>query len=137
VTLELSARPGLSAYVNRTLFQQVAGNLVQNALAHTASGGSITVTARLESDNLHLSVADTGHGISREDLPHVLKRFYRSDRVRGSSGLNLGLGLAVVNTIATRHGGHVKIESEVGRGTQVTVTFARVDAAAPNAATAA
>jgi two-component system heavy metal sensor histidine kinase CusS len=137
VTLELTTPSGLAVYLNRTLFQQVVGNLVQNALAHTSAGEAITVSARLESDELLLTVADDGRGIPAEHLPHVLKRFYRVDRARGSSGQNVGLGLAVVNTIAMRHGGHVKIESEVGRGTQVMVTFARVSIPSPVAAPSA
>jgi two-component system, OmpR family, heavy metal sensor histidine kinase CusS len=126
IALHLTSPPGLAAYLNRTLFQQAVGNLVQNSLAHTASGGVVTVTVGQEAGNLILTVTDSGCGIPPEHLPHVLKRFYRVDRARGSAGQNVGLGLAVVNTIATRHGGQVKIVSEVGRGTRVAVTFAHI-----------
>jgi signal transduction histidine kinase len=54
-------------------------------------------------------------------LPRVFDRFYRIDQARASSGQNVGLGLAVVKSIAARHGGHVHIDSEVGRGTEVRV----------------
>jgi two-component system, OmpR family, heavy metal sensor histidine kinase CusS len=111
------------AEVNRTLFQQAVGNLVSNAIAHTPPGGTITVNARVDQSRLTVSVSDTGCGIPQEHLPRVFDRFYRIDRARASSGQNVGLGLAVVKSIAARHGGHVHIDSEVGRGTEVTVVL--------------
>jgi two-component system heavy metal sensor histidine kinase CusS len=112
-----------SAEVNRTLFQQAVGNLVSNAIAHTPPGGTITLNARADQRQLTVSVSDTGCGIGREHLPRVFDRFYRVDQARASSGQNVGLGLAVVKSIATRHGGHVDIDSEVGRGTEVRVVL--------------
>jgi signal transduction histidine kinase len=66
-------------------------------------------------------VTDNGCGIAAEHLPYVFERFYRVDRARSSAGHNVGLGLAVVKSIAVRHGGRVEIDSEIGRGTQVRV----------------
>ncbi|MDB6161001.1 MAG: phoR, partial [Gammaproteobacteria bacterium] len=79
--------------------------------------------ARADQRQLTVSVSDTGCGIGREHLPRVFDRFYRVDQARASSGQNVGLGLAVVKSIATRHGGHVDIDSEVGRGTEVRVVL--------------
>jgi two-component system heavy metal sensor histidine kinase CusS len=123
VVLRVRGAAGECAEVNRTLFQQAVGNLVSNAIAHTPPGGSVTVNARGDQSRLTVSVHDTGCGIPREHLPRVFDRFYRIDRARASSGQNVGLGLAVVKSIAARHGGHVEIDSEVGRGTEVRLVF--------------
>jgi two-component system heavy metal sensor histidine kinase CusS len=119
VTLRIVSGESLRARLNRTLFQQAVGNLVSNAIAHTPAGGSVTVAAGAEQDRLMVRVSDTGCGIPPEHLPHVFDRFYRVDRARGGAVHNVGLGLAVVKSIAARHGGHVEIDSEVERGTEV------------------
>lgn len=123
VALRVMSAEGLSARVNRTLFQQAVGNLVSNAIAHTPKGGSITIEARSDADGLVITVRDTGRGIPQEHLPRVFERFYRVDRTQGSSSQHVGLGLAVVKSIVMRHGGRVAISSEAGRGTQVILTL--------------
>jgi signal transduction histidine kinase len=70
---------------------------------------------------VELSVEDRGSGIPREDLPHIFQRFYRADKARSRELGGTGLGLAIVKHIAQAHGGSVRAESEVGRGTKVTV----------------
>jgi two-component system heavy metal sensor histidine kinase CusS len=119
VILRALASDGLSAQVDRTLFQQAIGNLVSNAITHTKSGGSVEIAARADNGLLIVTVTDSGSGIAAEHLPHVFDRFYRADPARTNSGQNVGLGLAVVKGIVGRHGGHVEIDSEIGRGTQV------------------
>ena len=121
VTLHAEGTMDLAASFDRTLFQQAVGNLVANAIAHTPPGGQVTIRAGSDGALLRIEVADTGRGIAPEHLPHVFDRFYRADRARSGSGGNLGLGLAMVRSIATLHGGYVAIASEVGRGTQVTL----------------
>ena len=121
VGLRISGKDGLCARLDRTLFQQAVGNLMSNAIAHTPAGGSVDIAARVDRDRLTVTVSDTGCGIAPEHLPHVFERFYRVDRARTSSAQNVGLGLAVVKSIATRHGGHVEIDSEVGRGTRISM----------------
>ena len=123
ITLEVTAAAGLSAQVNRTLFQQAIGNLVSNAIAHTPAGGSIAIGAQLRSGDLIVTVSDTGCGIAAEHLPHVFERFYRADRTRGGSTHHVGLGLAVVKSIALRHGGRIEIASKPEHGTLVTLAL--------------
>jgi two-component system, OmpR family, heavy metal sensor histidine kinase CusS len=125
IALRTTGAERLKARVNRTLFQQAIGNLVSNAIAHTPAGGSITIAAHASGDGLAVTVEDTGCGIAPEHLPRVFERFYRVDRTHGGSAANVGLGLAVVRSIATRHGGGVEIASESGRGTKVKLTFPR------------
>jgi two-component system heavy metal sensor histidine kinase CusS len=120
VQLRIISASALHARLDRTLFQQAVGNLVSNAIAHTPPGGTVTVAASVVAERLTVQVSDTGCGIAPEHLPRVFDRFYRVDRTRGHPH-NAGLGLAVVRSIATRHGGDVQIDSEVGRGTVVRV----------------
>ena len=110
---------GIVARFDRTLFQQAVGNLVANAIAHTPAGGSVTVLPRRDGEVLRIEVADTGRGVAAEHLPHVFDRFYRADPARSGASGNVGLGLAMVKSIAALHGGNVVMESRPGHGTRV------------------
>jgi signal transduction histidine kinase len=68
-----------------------------------------------------VSVTDTGHGISADELPRIFERFYRVDRSRAGSRRGAGLGLAIVKEIVEAHGGQVRVESVVGLGTRFIV----------------
>jgi two-component system, OmpR family, phosphate regulon sensor histidine kinase PhoR len=126
-----------------TALRQVLTNLVENAARHTTSG-SITVTTVREvvappspnrpampsahSDTLPdpgvwITVRDTGVGIAAEHLPRIFERFYRVDRARSREAGGTGLGLAIVRHLVEAHGGRVRAESQVGRGTTVAVFF--------------
>ena len=99
--------------------RQVFVNIIDNALKYTESGGSITVSSREEEGFVQVIVSDTGCGIPPEHLPNVKKKFYKANQlVRGS-----GIGLAVADEIAAMHGGSLRIESQVGVGTVVTVSL--------------
>ncbi len=119
IDLVLSGGERLMVPGERVLLQQAVGNLVANALAHTPRGGRVTLRATAAAGVVRIEVADTGSGIAPAHLPHVFDRFYRADPARSSLGGNFGLGLAVVRSIATLHGGTVAIESEIGVGTVV------------------
>lgn len=121
VNLSVNTQPGLQPRLDRTLLQSALGNLIQNAIAHTPRGGTVTLTGRRDNGHICLEVSDTGGGISPDHLPFVLDRFYRVDGARNRQGGNAGLGLAIVKSIATLHGGEVKIESRMGEGTRVTL----------------
>ena len=121
LVLHVEGMADFVASFDRTFFQQAVGNLVANAIAHTPPGGRVTMHLGSDDAMLRIEVADTGCGIAPEHLPHVFDRFYRSDRARTGSSGNLGLGLAMVRSIATLHGGRVAISSQVGQGTRVTL----------------
>jgi two-component system, OmpR family, heavy metal sensor histidine kinase CusS len=110
--------------LERALFRRAVGNLITNALAHTPVSGRVTVSAREESGRLAVSVADTGLGIAAEHLPHLFDRFYRVDAAR-TAGDGVGLGLAIVRSIAEMHGGHATAESRPSEGTVVTLSLPR------------
>ena len=103
----------------RTL-RQVVLNLLSNALKFTPKGGVITVTLRAEGQNLELIVADTGAGISSEDLKKLGRPYAQvgdNDHKVGGTGL----GLSLVKAFAQLHGGEMVMESQLGVGTTVTV----------------
>ena len=107
---------------DRDRLAQVLRNLVANALQHTPSGGSITISAQVMPGNMiRINVADTGEGIAPEDLPRVFDRFYRGDKSRTripsvSSGGGSGLGLAVAKAWVEAMGGKIGVDSEQGAG---------------------
>ncbi len=112
-------RPDITAPMSadKNLIKQVFANILDNAFKYTKSGGRVAVFAELAGDSVVISIADTGCGISKEDLPHITEKFYKANvSVRGS-----GIGLAVVDEIINLHNGKLDIASTPGRGTVVTV----------------
>lgn len=126
VVLDLSipeAIPSVSADPLR--LEQVFNNLLENALKHTADGGKVVIEAHVEEKQggLTLRVRDTGTGIPAAELTHIFERFYRADKARSREQGGTGLGLAIVKHIVQAHGGSVRAESVLGRGTCVIVTL--------------
>jgi two-component system heavy metal sensor histidine kinase CusS len=119
--LTIGCRGEANFVADEMLFGRAVSNLVENALRHTPAGGTILISIANRGAHAELSVKDTGSGIAAEHLPRVFDRFYRADSSRTSEGL--GLGLALVKSITDLHGGLATIESQVGRGTTVTLTF--------------
>ncbi|MES3033430.1 MAG: ATP-binding protein [Gemmatimonadota bacterium] len=109
-------------YADPTALRQVLGNLVENAVRHTAEG-TVRVVARREGDVLSLAVTDTGVGIPAEHLPRIFERFYRVDPARSREQGGTGLGLAIVRHLVEAHGGAVTAESSAGSGTAITTTW--------------
>lgn len=94
-------------------------NLVQNALRYTPPGGSVDVSVTLLPDGrIEFLVQDTGPGIAPEHLPRLTERFYRVDRSRSRESGGTGLGLSIVKHVVLRHGGEMKISSELGKGSR-------------------
>jgi len=125
VSIVIDADRSLYAELDRTLWQRALSNLVANALDYTPRGGAITLRAQQCGSDVLIHVSDTGVGIPSDSLPRVFDRFYRADSARRGPAGRLGLGLALVKSIVTLHGGSVDVESEVGRGTTVTLRVPR------------
>jgi signal transduction histidine kinase len=110
--------PLVQADAGRVL--QVLGNLLTNALRHTASGGRVAVSADVDRDLVRFTVDDTGTGITAEDLPHVFDRFWHK---RDSAQRGSGLGLPIVRGIVEAHGGLVDVRSTPGEGSHFSFTI--------------
>jgi len=103
--------------------KQVLLNLLENAIAHTESGGTITVTAKEQDDKICISVTDTGEGIPPEELPLVFERFYRVDKSRTRATGGSGLGLTIAKRLVEAHGGTIEATSQAGQGSTFTFTI--------------
>jgi two-component system phosphate regulon sensor histidine kinase PhoR len=103
--------------------RQTIINLIHNAIKFNKPNGRVTVFTGCDSSSVTVSVADTGIGISKEDLPHVFERFYKADKARSSGGS--GLGLAIAKHTILSHGGSIYAQSEEGKGSTFTFTLPR------------
>ena len=106
---------------DRTWLTEAIGNLVKNALDHTAQGDRILVRWQQSPCLTQITVEDTGSGIHSEDLYHIFKRFYRSRFSKDTQGAGLGLPLA--KSIVEAHQGSIEVHSKLGQGTAFTINF--------------
>jgi signal transduction histidine kinase len=123
VALNVEGMTGGDVVVNAdpTRLQQVAANLIDNAVKYTPSGGRVDIEVRRDGPLAILSVRDTGPGIPADELPRIWDRLFRGDASRSERGL--GLGLSLVKAITEAHGGTVDVRSEPGRGSTFTVSL--------------
>jgi len=108
-----------TVYGDISWLRQLFGNLVENACRHTPSGGRIDVEIERVKETVLVRVRDTGPGMKEEDLERVFDRFFRVASPGAASGV--GLGLTVASQIARAHGGEIRAESTLGRGSTFTV----------------
>jgi two-component system phosphate regulon sensor histidine kinase PhoR len=113
---------------DRKQLEQLVRNLVDNALKYGAPETGVTIGVdRGERDMAVLTVRDRGEGIAPEHIPHLTRRFYRTDPGRSRAAGGTGLGLAIVKHIVERHRGRLDIASTPGEGTTVTVRLPLAD----------
>jgi len=103
--------------------KQMMINLIDNAIKYTPAGGTVHASVIRENDRAVISVRDTGIGIPEENIPRLFERFYRVDKSRSRAMGGTGLGLAIVKHIVSLLGGHVNVQSEVGKGTQFEIVL--------------
>lgn len=121
LAIHLHAQPGLpEVWVDRDAITQVLDNLLSNAIKYSNQGSRIYIHIELENGQLAVKVKDTGQGIPKHDVPRVFDRFYRVDKARSRKMGGTGLGLSISQEIIHLHGGTIKLESELNRGTEVT-----------------
>jgi signal transduction histidine kinase len=107
--------------------RQALRNLVGNAIKYTPDGGAVTLCSDNEAGMVQINIRDTGYGMPAADLPHVFDRFYRvrnngHDEIEGN-----GLGLAIVKSTIEGHGGSIRVESEIGKGSCFTFNLPLAD----------
>jgi signal transduction histidine kinase len=124
IRLSVEIEPDIHVRVDRTLVTRLLSNLLGNAYQYGREGGSIRVVLRREGNAAKLSVSDDGMGIAAEELDRIWNRFYQVNPARTAeeSG-SMGLGLAMVKQIARLHGGEVRAESTLGKGSTFTFTL--------------
>lgn len=126
VTLKLEGEP---AYImgNREMVDEVLYNLCDNAIRYNNINGSVVVRVKPEGEKVRLCVEDTGIGIPEKHQSRVFERFYRVDKSRSKATVGTGLGLAIVKHIVAQHEAEMKLESEPGKGTRITILFENAD----------
>src|SRR6266566_3949240 len=102
---------------------EVLGNLLSNAFKFTERGGKVSLSVAPTDGKVVTTVADTGAGISAEQLPHIFDKFFQADNQAAAATKGTGLGLAIAKEIVEAHGGQITVESQVGQGTTFVVTL--------------
>jgi signal transduction histidine kinase len=113
---------GAPVRVDRDMWEKIVLNLVSNAFKFTLEGEIEVALARVD-DRVELSVRDSGRGIPDAELPHVFERFYRVEGTVGRTHEGTGIGLALVQELVRLHSGSISVTSELGRGTELTVSI--------------
>jgi signal transduction histidine kinase len=114
----------LLAFADRDKLQQVLINLIENATKFTPTGGCITVSAREAGEQfVEIAIEDTGEGIPAGELKAVFDKFHQVRRAGQGKPQGTGLGLAIAKSLIELHGGRIRVESEVGRGTRFVLTL--------------
>jgi signal transduction histidine kinase len=106
--------------------KRIFANILSNAFKYTNENGTVNVSLSQINDKIKISVSDTGIGIPKEDLKHIFERFYRSDLSRARETGGTGIGLTITKALVEAHGGTIKIDSEVGKGTDVIIELSRL-----------
>lgn len=109
---------------DKQMLEELIYNLCDNAICYNNIGGSVQVSVGSVEKQTFLRVQDTGIGIPKESQERIFERFYRVDKSRSKSTGGTGLGLAIVKHIVAVHNAHISLVSEVGKGTDITITFA-------------
>lgn len=119
ITLDIEVPSGLPAVRgDAELLKDVLQNLLDNAIQYTPAGGRIHVTASANAKDATVTVSDTGIGIPLADQERIFERFYRVDAARSREAGGTGLGLSIAKHIMEAHGGRLRVESEVGKGSK-------------------
>ena len=118
IEVHTKIEPNITGYLDESFYIRMLDNLISNAVSYGKEGGNIKVTLHQIPSGVRGTVEDDGIGISRDDQVHIWERFYRVDasRTGKEEGSHSGLGLSMVKWIAQAHGGNVRVESELGKG---------------------
>ena len=118
IEIHTEIEQGITGYLDESFYIRMLDNLISNAVSYGKEGGNMKVTLHQIPFGVRGTVEDDGIGISRDDQVHIWERFYRVDasRTGKEEGSHSGLGLSMVKWIAQAHGGNVRVESELGKG---------------------
>jgi len=119
--IAINAHPAILG--DKGLVGQALLNLVENAIKYTPGGGRVEINLGKNAHHAIITILDTGIGIAKSEMPHLFERFYRVDKARSREIPGTGLGLSIAQQIILLHHGKIKIDSQLNKGTVVTVTF--------------
>lgn len=123
VALIVECDPDITLHGDRERLHQLLVILLDNAIKYTPASGQVHICCRQADKQVLLLIHDTGIGIAPDHLPHIFDRFFRADKARSRDSGGTGLGLSIAKWIVEKHGGKIKVESELGQGTKVFVYF--------------
>lgn len=115
--LKSNIEQNLYTLIDRDKFKQIIYNLLSNALKYLNPQGTVELTLIKQGTNLMLTIRDSGIGISKEELPFIFERFFRSDTSRNKNTGGSGLGLTITKSFVEAHGGKISVDSTLGQGT--------------------
>lgn len=133
IALDLRAEAGLFLEADEDRLGQIVINLLQNGINYTPEGGIVKLSAESfvadgDVERVKITVSDTGIGIPKKDLPRIFERFYRVDKARSRSSGGTGLGLSIVKHLVDLHHGTIRVESELGAGSQFIIELPMLQA---------
>ncbi|MDK0571322.1 HAMP domain-containing sensor histidine kinase [Clostridium perfringens] len=114
-------KKNINLYCDKDKITQALVNILSNAIRYSNQGSTIFIEEKLKDNKVIISIEDQGIGISEEDLKYVFERFYRADKSRTRATGGTGIGLTIVKSIVSSHGGEVKLESKLGEGSKFTI----------------
>jgi two-component system OmpR family sensor kinase/two-component system phosphate regulon sensor histidine kinase PhoR len=122
IELSIQSPPRLPRIpADRDRIKQVFINLLDNAVKYCPEGSMVQVRLQTDAESIIVEVADNGPGIPEEDLPHIFEKMYRVEKEATRAVEGSGLGLSIVKRIVELHGGHIAVDSTVGKGTMFRV----------------
>ncbi|MGU8553126.1 sensor histidine kinase [Clostridium perfringens] len=120
-------KKNINLYCDKDKITQALVNILSNAIRYSNEGSTIFIEERLKDNKVIISIEDQGIGISEEDLKYVFERFYRADKSRTRATGGTGIGLTIVKSIVSSHGGEFKLESKLGEGSKFTIILPKED----------
>jgi signal transduction histidine kinase len=123
VALDVGAGPAGPVAMHAEDAELLCSNLIMNALQHSTPTGRVSAIVQSRNGTIELRVIDQGSGIPGASLPHVFERFFRTDSSRSRNSGGAGLGLSICKALVERSNGTILIQSELGKGTEVTVSL--------------
>lgn len=120
-------KKNINLYCDKDKITQALVNILSNAIRYSNEGSTIFIEEKLKDNKVIISIEDQGIGISEEDLKYVFERFYRADKSRTRATGGTGIGLTIVKSILSSHGGEVKLESKLGEGSKFTIILPKED----------
>ncbi len=129
VTLKVQNADSCYIMGNTTAIEQLAINLIKNSVTYTSAGGEVCIWVTNTDSGAEFKVKDNGIGIAEQDLQHIFKPFYKAGKFRSQAEReSSGLGLTIVRKIVERHKGIIYVNSKLGKGTTISITFPVIEA---------